>query len=62
MVNRNKLWQILALKGFPQHLIETNNTIVNGGRRSQKKILINQGVRQGFPLSLVLFNLHLDHP
>jgi hypothetical protein len=51
MVNRNKLWQILALKGFA-HLIqaikslyiETNIMIKNGGRRSQKRILINQGV------------------
>jgi hypothetical protein len=52
MVYRNKLWQILALKGFPQPLTraiqslyeETNIMIENGGRRSQKIILINQGV------------------
>jgi hypothetical protein len=47
MVKRTKLCQILALKGFPQHLIraiqsiyeETNIMIKNGGRRSQKRIL-----------------------
>jgi hypothetical protein len=40
---------------------ETNIMIENGGRRSQKIILINQGVRQGCPLLPVLFNLYLDH-
>jgi hypothetical protein len=55
MVNRNKLWQILALKGFPQHLIraiqnlyeETSIMIENGDGKGRKRILISQGVRQG---------------
>jgi hypothetical protein len=61
MVSRNKLWQILALKGFPaiQTLyVETNIMVENGGRRSQKIISINQGIQQGYPLSPVLFNLY----
>jgi hypothetical protein len=52
MVNGNKLWQILTLKGFPQHLIraiqslyeETSIMVENGDRKSQKRILISQGV------------------
>jgi hypothetical protein len=47
---------------FPiQGLYVETNMIENGGRKSQKKILINQGEWQGCPLSTVLFNLYLDH-
>jgi hypothetical protein len=41
--------------------VETNIVIEDGSRRSRKTILINQGVREGCPLSPTLFKLYLDH-
>jgi hypothetical protein len=50
---------------IPQHLYEEFNVeiytvIENGGRRRQKKIVINQSVLQGCALSPVIFSLYLN--
>ena len=34
--------------------------IENNSTRNKKKIFINQGVKQGCPLSRALFNIHID--
>lgn len=64
-VNRYKLWEILKSRGIPSHLIRAiqslylNNTIQI--KTFQNDVVeINQGVRQGCPLSPTLFNLYLD--
>jgi hypothetical protein len=68
MLNRNKSWQIVALRGFPyltreiqSHYVQTNITIANGRRRSQKTISIDKGALQGCLLTSMLFNLYLNH-
>jgi len=65
-VDRDKLWTIMLSKGIPNHLITiiqkiyTENFIrVNAGNGiSENSRAIAQGVRQGYPLSHVLFNLY----
>ena len=67
-LDRDKLWNIMLRKGIPTHLITViqkiymDNTIrvnVDNGI-SEDSRSITQGVRQGCPLSPVLFNLYLD--
>ena len=65
-MDRDKLWTIMLSKGIPNHLITiiqkiyTENFIrVNAGNGiSENSRAIAQGVRQGYPLSHVLFNLY----
>jgi len=67
-VDRDKLWTIMLSKGIPAHLITIIQSVymeniirVNAGNGiSEDSIVITQGVRQGCPLSPVLFNLYLD--
>jgi len=67
-VDRDKLWTIMLSKGIPNHLISIiqkiymENTVrVNAGNGISEDSRTNtQGVRQGYPLSLVLFNLYFD--
>jgi len=67
-VDRDKLWTIMLSKGIPTHLITVIQKIhmeniirVNAGNGiSENSRAITQGVRQGCPLSPVLFNLYLD--
>jgi len=67
-VDRDKLWTIMPSKGIPTHLITRIQKIymenfirVNAGNGiSEDFTVITQGVRQGCPLSPVLFNLYLD--
>jgi len=67
-VDRDKLWTIMLCKGIPTHLITVIQKIhmeniirVNAGNGiSENSRAITQGVRQGCPLSPVLFNLYLD--
>jgi len=67
-VDRDKLWTILSSKGIPTHLITIIQKIymeniirVNAGNGiSEDFRVITQGLRQGCPLSPILFNLYLD--
>ena len=67
-VDRDKLWAIMLIKGIPTHLITIIQKIymeniirVNAGNWiSEDSKVITKGVRQGCPLSPVLFNLYLD--
>jgi hypothetical protein len=66
-INRNKLWAILHVKGYPQHLINTIKVLYNNsnfclcieGKNTDKEIT-NQGLKKGCSLSPILFNIHTD--
>ena len=67
-MDRDILWTTVLSKGIPTHLITIIQKIymeniirVNAGNgMSEDSRAITQGVRQGCPLSPVLFNLYLD--
>jgi hypothetical protein len=66
-VLRNKLWSIMTIKGYPQHLTDSTVNLYNGifitidnGTTSSRFGVTSEGVRQGCPLSPDLFNTHLD--
>ena len=67
-MDRDKLWTIMSCKGILTHLITVIQTIcmeniigMNAGNGiSEDFRVITQRVRQGCPLSPVLFNLYLD--
>jgi hypothetical protein len=53
-------------KGFPDHIVKTVQSLYintriridKGTSVSSKEIHINQGVKQGCPMSTTLFNIH----
>lgn len=67
-LSRNKLWEIMSDKGFPEHIVKvvqslyfkSNIIIDKGGPISDSILEINQGVRQGCPLSPALFSIYID--
>ena len=67
-MDTDKLWTVMLSKGIPTHLItiiqkkymENIIRVDAGNGISEDSRAITQRVRQGCPLSSVLFNLYLD--
>lgn len=67
-LSRNKLWEIMYDKGFPGHIVKVVQSLYfkseimidKGGTMSDNTLEINQGVRQGCPLSPALFSIYID--
>ena len=67
-MDRDKLWAIMSSKGLPIHLntkirkiyVENFTGVDAGNGVSEDFRVINQGLRKGCSLSLLLFNLYLD--
>jgi sorting nexin-29 len=67
-ISRTKLWKALNSKGIPQHLIRAIkslcvNTKINISMRNKTSANYRetkQGVKQGCPVSPILFNLYID--
>ena len=67
-MDHNKLWKILKEIGIPDHLTcllrnlyAGQEATVRTGRRTTDWFKIGKGVRQGYVLSLCLFNLYAKY-
>ena len=66
-VNRDRLWEILIAKGMDKKwigllkLLYTDITVLlKHGKHVSKKVATNEGLRQGCPLSPILFMLYIS--
>ena len=67
-VDHNKLWKILKEMGIPDHLTFLLRNLYAGqeatvrtGHGTTDRFQIGKGVRQGYILSLCLFNLYAEY-
>ena len=67
-MDHNKLWKILKEMGVPDHLTcllrnlyAGQEATVRTGHGTTDHFQIGKGVRQGYILSLCLFNLHAEY-